>query len=100
MAKRGRTGALVALALGAAAVWAAKDIPRQMGGKAKGDRLARVLASPQYSGGKFRNTVPASEVTAASVPRLAAAAMRDREARHPRLPIPLVTPTPGLDAEG
>ena len=61
MAKRGRTGALIALALGAAAVWAAKDIPRQMGGKAKGDRLARVLASPPFAGGKFRNSVPAAD---------------------------------------
>jgi L-ascorbate metabolism protein UlaG (beta-lactamase superfamily) len=100
MTKRGRTGSLIALALGAAAVWAAKDIPRQMGAKSKGDRLARVQASPQFADGKFRNTVPASQLTVAAVPRMAAAAMRDREGRRPHQPIPVVSPVPGLDAEG
>ena len=90
----------MALALGAAAVWAARDIPRQLGAKAKGERLARIQASPQFSGGKFRNTVPATEVAPASVPRLMASAVRDRDTRRPRQPIPLVTPAPGLETDG
>jgi len=89
----------VALALGAAAVWVAKDIPRQMGAKAKGARLARMQASPQYAAGKFHNTVPATMLAASSMPRIFAATLRDRERRHPRLPIPVVTPdrTPAAD---
>ena len=90
----------MALALGAAAVWAARDVPRQLGAKAKGERLARMQGSPQYAGGKFRNTVPASEVSAASMPRIIANSLTGREARHPHQPIPLVTPPPGADADG
>jgi L-ascorbate metabolism protein UlaG (beta-lactamase superfamily) len=97
MAKR---GSLVALALGAAAVWVAKDIPRQMGAKAKGARLARMQASPQYATGKFRNTVPATELAARSMPGLLAAALTGREARHPHQPIPVVTPAAGADSDG
>src|SRR4051794_24841061 len=100
MAKRGRTGTLVALALGAAAVWAAKEIPRQMGAKAKGARLARVEASPQYADGKFHNSVPATMLAASSMPAILARTLRDREARHPHQPIPVVTPAAGLSADG
>ncbi|WP_097322168.1 MBL fold metallo-hydrolase [Paractinoplanes atraurantiacus] len=100
MAKRGRTGSLIALALGAAAVWVAKDIPRQMGAKAKGERLARMQASPQYADGKFRNTEPATEIAFSSMPRILAATLRDRDGRHPHQPIPLVTPDPGATADG
>lgn len=90
----------MALALGAAAVWAARDIPRQMGAKTKGARLARVEASPQYADGKFRNTLPSTMMSGASMPRILAATLTGREARRPHLPIPLVTPIPGLPADG
>ncbi|MEV0900204.1 MBL fold metallo-hydrolase [Actinoplanes sp. NPDC049802] len=100
MAKRRRTRTVMALALGAAAVWAARDIPAQLGARARGARRTRVESSPQFSGGKFRNTVPATEVTAASMPRLAAAALTGREARRPHLPVPVLTPPPGGDAHG
>src|ERR1700760_5004631 len=78
MAKR---GSLIALALGAAVVWVGKDIPRKMGAKAKGARLARMQASPQYAEGKFRNSVPATEVPAASIPSIALASLSGRDAR-------------------
>jgi L-ascorbate metabolism protein UlaG (beta-lactamase superfamily) len=93
---------MIAVALGAAAAaaWFARDVPRQIGAKATGDRLARMQASPQYAGGKFHNTVPATALPASAMPRVFAAALRDRDARHPRQPIPLVAPDPGLDAEG
>jgi L-ascorbate metabolism protein UlaG (beta-lactamase superfamily) len=98
MAKR---GSLVALALGAAAAaWFTRDIPRQMGARARGERLARMQASPQYAEGKFRNTVPATMLAASSMPRILAATLRDRDARHPHQPIPVVTPVTGRDAEG
>jgi len=100
MAKQGRTGSLVALALAAGLGWAARDIPRQLGAKAKGSRLERVDRSPQFSDGKFRNTVPASQVAVASIPRLFAAGYRDRDRRHPHQPIPVVKPETGGDPNG
>src|SRR4051794_6631255 len=98
MAKQGRTRSLVALALGAGLVWAARDIPRQMGAKAAGERAERIRRSPQFADGKFRNTVPASEVAVASLPRLLAAAVTNRDRRHPHQPIPVLRPS--LDAGG
>ncbi|MEV4637028.1 MBL fold metallo-hydrolase [Actinoplanes sp. NPDC049548] len=100
--RRGRRAGWIALALGAAAVWAARDIPLQMGSRrigarADGERGARYARSPQFSDGKFRNTVPASEVAVASMPRLLAASLSGRERRHPAGPIPLVTPETGGD---
>ena len=91
---------MAALALGAAAVWVARDIPRQMGAKAKGARLARMQASPQFADGKFHNTVPATMITPAGFSTVAARALRDRDTRHPHQPIPVVTPVAGLPADG
>ncbi|WP_412752351.1 MBL fold metallo-hydrolase [Krasilnikovia sp. M28-CT-15] len=98
--RRGRTGMWVALALGAAAVWAARDVPAQLGARASGERRDRVHRSPQFSGGRFRNTVPATELTAASMPRVAAAAMSDRERRRPSGPIPVLRPDTGGASDG
>jgi L-ascorbate metabolism protein UlaG (beta-lactamase superfamily) len=100
MASRGRTGVLAALALGAGLAWAARDIPRQMGAKAKGARAERVKASPQFSGGKFRNTVPATMITPGSMPSMLASTLRDRDRRHPHQPVPVVAPEPGATADG
>lgn len=91
MAKR-RTRSLVALALGAVAVWAVKEIPAQLGARASGARAERVRRSPQFADGKFRNTMPATQVTVASAPRLIAAAVTDRDRRRPHAPIPVLTP--------
>jgi L-ascorbate metabolism protein UlaG (beta-lactamase superfamily) len=103
--RRGRTGALVALALGAAAAWAARDIPAQIGGRkigarADGERGARYSRSPQFADGKFRNTVPATMLAASSMPRVLAATLTDRDRRHPRQPIPVVRPETGGDPAG
>src|SRR4029450_11532095 len=95
-----RTGSLSALGLGAALAWSAKDIPKQIGARAKGARQARMDSSPQYRDGKFRNSAPASMVTAASMPRLLAATLTGRERRHPHGPIPLVTPDTAGDPQG
>ena len=97
---RRRTGSLVALAVGAAAVWAAREIPAAMGARASGERAERVERSPQFADGKFHNTVPASQVTAGSAPRLIAAAVTNRVRRHPSAPIPVVTPDTGGDPDG
>ncbi|WP_412745255.1 MBL fold metallo-hydrolase [Krasilnikovia sp. MM14-A1004] len=98
--RRGRTGMWVALALGAAAAWAVRDVPAQMGARAGGARRDRINRSPQFADGKFRNTVPATELTAASMPRVAAAAMTDRERRRPSGPVPVLRPDTGGAADG
>ena len=104
--RRGRKGPLIALGLmGTALAWAVRDVPLQMGSRkigdrADGERADRYARSPQFAGGKFRNTVPASEIAASSIPRVLAATLTDRDRRHPRLPIPLVTPSPDADADG
>jgi L-ascorbate metabolism protein UlaG (beta-lactamase superfamily) len=98
--RRWRTGAALALGLGAAAYWAVREVPAAMGAKPAGERAARVRRSPQFAAGKFRNTVPASQVTVAGAPRLLAAALADRERRRPSAPIPVVTPDPADDPGG
>ena len=101
MTKRGRTGALLALGAGAALAWLVKDLPKQMGSRrASGERLERILRSPQFRDGKFRNTVVATEMlTPAGMPAMIARSLRDTDRRHPHSPIPLVTPAP-TDADG
>jgi L-ascorbate metabolism protein UlaG (beta-lactamase superfamily) len=97
-----RKGALAALAIGAVAVWATRDIPlqvgsRRIGRKADGERGERYRRSPQFSDGKFRNTVPASEVAARSVPAMLSEMMTGRERRRPAGPVPLIRPETGGD---
>ncbi|MBG0816603.1 MBL fold metallo-hydrolase [Planomonospora sp. ID82291] len=91
MAGRGTAGRLVAggLAL-AAAGWALRDVPAELGGRIAGERLARVLRSPRFRDGAFRNSVPADLVPPSSAPRLLARMLLDREGRRPAGPVPLV----------
>lgn len=64
-----------------------------LGGKSTGARLARVEASPQFSGGKFRNNVPtSSSLSLTSFPRVAAAALTGASERRPHHAIPLASP--------
>ncbi|HET9517538.1 MAG TPA: MBL fold metallo-hydrolase, partial [Actinoplanes sp.] len=98
--RRGRTGSVVALAVGAAAWWTAREVRTAMGAQATGERAERVARSPQFADGKFRNTVPASEVMVASAPRLFAAAVTNRVRRRPTAPIPVVTGQVGGDPAG
>ncbi|GAA2868282.1 Zn-dependent hydrolase [Actinoplanes cyaneus] len=68
-------------------------IAAQIGGKSTGARLARVEASPQFSGGRFRNNVPTqSSVSLTALPRIAVAAFTGTSARRPHQAIPLVSP--------
>jgi len=103
--RRRRTGAWIALGLGAALAWAARDIPLQMGARKIGDRAdgkrgERYRSSPQFKDGKFRNTVPSTMMTAGSMPRMLSKTLTGREARHPSQPIPVVTPETGGDPDG
>jgi L-ascorbate metabolism protein UlaG (beta-lactamase superfamily) len=80
---------------------AAFGIAAQLGGKVSGARRTRVEASPQFSAGKFRNTVPTSTtVNFATFRRAVAGAVTGaRQPRRPHQPVPLVS-TPGMDARG
>src|SRR5690349_15350769 len=76
------------------------NIAAQIGGKAAGARRARVQASPQFSGGRFRNNVPTSTgISLSAVPRVAVAALTGGQTRRPHQPVPLAEPAPG-DAQG
>ncbi|GAA3162850.1 MBL fold metallo-hydrolase [Planomonospora alba] len=91
MAARGSVGRLIAggLAL-AAAGWALRDVPAELGGRATGERLARMTRSPRFRDGAFHNPVPADPVPATGAPQLLAQLLRDRAGRRPAGPVPLV----------
>ncbi|MDR6320505.1 MBL fold metallo-hydrolase [Actinoplanes couchii] len=68
-------------------------IAAQLGGKAAGARRTRVEASPQFSEGRFRNTVPtATGIPLTAIPRVAASALGSR---RPHGPVPVMNPTAG-----
>ncbi|MGC0417067.1 MBL fold metallo-hydrolase [Embleya sp. AB8] len=91
MAGNVSAGRLVAggLAL-AAAGWALRDVPAEFGGRADGERLARMRRSPQFADGAFHNPVPADLVAAGNAPQLISQMLRNRDERHPAAPVPLV----------
>ncbi|MBG0831339.1 MBL fold metallo-hydrolase [Planomonospora sp. ID67723] len=93
MADRGSAGRLVAggLAL-AAAGWALRNVPAELGGKAAGERLERVLRSPQFRDGVFHNSVSGSYAPpVGSLPKLIRDMIFNRDGRKPAGPVPLVT---------
>jgi L-ascorbate metabolism protein UlaG (beta-lactamase superfamily) len=74
----------------------------QIGGKITGERRTRVHASPQFTGGKFRNSVPTSTaIDFRQIPKAAVDGLRSGglARRRPRQPVPLVG-TPAADAQG
>ncbi|WP_326639449.1 MBL fold metallo-hydrolase [Streptosporangium sp. NBC_01755] len=80
----------------AAAGWALKDIPAELGGRAKGERLERMRRSPQFHDGLFRNSTPGVFAPSAQTARKTAWNMlRNREERRPATPVPVVTSPAG-----
>jgi L-ascorbate metabolism protein UlaG (beta-lactamase superfamily) len=71
-----------------------------MGAKASGARLSRIQASPQYADGQFQNPIPSTSVPQMSRSEIVSALLRDRERRHPHLPIPVVKEPPVRDGDG
>ncbi|MBO3738658.1 MBL fold metallo-hydrolase [Actinoplanes sp. NEAU-H7] len=71
-----------------------------MGGKITGARRTRVEASPQFAGGRFRNSVPTSTaIKLADIPKAAAGALTGPARRRPHQPVPLVA-APATGADG
>ncbi|WP_436759649.1 MBL fold metallo-hydrolase [Streptosporangium sp. V21-05] len=80
----------------AAAGWALKDIPAELGGRAEGERLERMRRSPRFHDGVFRNSVPGGFVPSPQSAREIAWNMfRNREERRPATAIPVVTSPSG-----
>ncbi|MGS2646161.1 MBL fold metallo-hydrolase [Streptosporangium sp. LJ11] len=80
----------------AAAGWALKDIPAELGGEAKGERLERMRRSPRFHDGVFRNSMPGGFVPSPQSAREIAWNMfRNREERRPAAAIPVVTSPSG-----
>lgn len=62
----------------------------QFGGKAGGERLARMQASPHYREGRFVNEVPTARYTFAEVQALFTGQFLGDEVREPPAPLPIV----------
>ncbi|WP_271218192.1 MBL fold metallo-hydrolase [Streptosporangium carneum] len=102
MAGNGSMGRLLAggLAL-AAAGWALRDVRAALGGRAEGERLARMRRSPRFRDGVFHNPVPGAVVPAGTMSRLLGELLLERDGRRPPGPIPLVTsPSTRPSADG
>ncbi|MFF5210929.1 MBL fold metallo-hydrolase [Streptosporangium sp. NPDC000396] len=86
-------GRLVAGGLALAAVgWAVREIPAELGGRASGERLARMTRSPRFRDGVFHNPVPGSYTPpVGSLPELLQELIFNRDGRRPAGPVPLVT---------
>lgn len=96
-------GRLRRLVVGAAAVWAIKDIPAQMGADpTKGDRGERQRRSPQFHDGRFHNSVPSSTLPAGAGKKILRELLRGGAIRKPSQPVPLAAPpaTSAPDAPG
>ncbi len=75
----------------AAAGWALRDVSASLGGRAGGERLARMRRSPRFRDGVFHNPVPGAVVPPGTGPRLLGEMLFERDGRRPPGPIPLVT---------
>ncbi|WTW95862.1 MBL fold metallo-hydrolase [Streptomycetaceae bacterium NBC_01309] len=101
MASRALRGLVTGGVALAAAGWALRDIPDEFGGKASGDRLARMEGSPRFRDGSFHNSVPASVLAASSAPQIMREMARNRAARRPTGDVPLVSaPSTPASADG
>ncbi|MFE3202444.1 MBL fold metallo-hydrolase [Embleya sp. NPDC059237] len=86
--KRRLTAGAAALAI---AGWTLRDVPAEFGGKASGERLARMLRSPRFHDGTFHNSVPSSvAVPSGPPPQVVREMIGNRDRRHPAGPVPLV----------
>ncbi|OLR91334.1 MBL fold metallo-hydrolase [Actinokineospora bangkokensis] len=90
---------LVALGLLGAAAWAVRDIPRAVGGRARGDRIT---GSPQHRDGRFHNLPnPGTSTALRDVGGTLRELLTGGQQRTPLAPVPLVRPTfPAQRAEG
>ncbi|MBB2913615.1 L-ascorbate metabolism protein UlaG (beta-lactamase superfamily) [Streptosporangium becharense] len=86
----------------AAAGWALKDVPAELGGRAAGERLERMRRSPQFRDGVFRNATPGAEAPSPQSAReLVWNMFLNRGQRRPAARIPVVaSPSGGPSPDG
>ena len=77
----------------AAAGWALRGLPAELGADPTGERAERIRRSPQFRDGKFHNTVPASVLPPGGGREMLREFVFGDQQRTPTQPIPLVTPT-------
>ncbi|WP_405150044.1 MBL fold metallo-hydrolase [Sphaerisporangium sp. NBC_01403] len=80
-----------------AAGWALHDIPAELGARplrSGEERAARILRSPQFKDGAFRNPMPGETgVPSGPPPGLVREMLTGRDKRRPSAPVPLVAPS-------
>ncbi|MEV5413490.1 MBL fold metallo-hydrolase [Thermopolyspora sp. NPDC052614] len=91
--KRTIQGALAAGAVVAAGLLL-RDVPASLGRRPSGERAERVLRSPQFHDGAFRNSEPGATVPSAPSLKIIRSMVAERETRRPSGPVPLVTAAP------
>src|SRR6478735_4214124 len=83
----------------AAAGWALRDVPAELGVRpltSGPDRAARVRRSPRFKDGAFYNPMPESTtMLSAPPPGLLREMSKDRDLRRPSGPVPLRVPPTG-----
>jgi L-ascorbate metabolism protein UlaG (beta-lactamase superfamily) len=92
MRKSGLLAAAAAVGAVAAAAWTARNIRTSIGGDVTGERDVRILRSPQFGDGAFRNAVPASMPGVDAARKALREMLLGGQPRKPASPVPLVTP--------
>jgi L-ascorbate metabolism protein UlaG (beta-lactamase superfamily) len=90
-----RSALLVPLGALVGASW---RVPAALGARPNGERLERMLRSPNFRDGVFHNTVPASIAPPSSGPGVLREMARNKETRRPTRPVPLVGASDALSA--
>jgi L-ascorbate metabolism protein UlaG (beta-lactamase superfamily) len=101
----GRTAKVLTLAAfgtaAAALAWAARELPGNFGARPSSIKDDRVLGSPQFFDGKFRNEVPASMMPPGGLRQTFVELAFGKQKRKPSAAIPVVVPThPELPPDG
>lgn len=83
----------------AAAGWALRDIPAELGARplnSGAERAARMRRSTQFKDGAFYNPMPVeTDIPATPPPNLVGELLKERDKRRPSGPVPLLTPPSG-----
>ncbi|HEX7151897.1 MAG TPA: MBL fold metallo-hydrolase [Thermoanaerobaculia bacterium] len=88
-----RVLAIILLILGAVAAVVRLKLWRPLGGRATGERLARIRSSPQWNGRKFENRVPTTTLLPGSFVKMLRQQYSGDQERVPKSPIPIVNLT-------
>ncbi|MCC5582090.1 MBL fold metallo-hydrolase [Microtetraspora sp. AC03309] len=95
-----RVGAVLAGAAAlAAAGWALREVPAELGARPRGARAARVRRSPQFKGSAFANSMPSVVATPADSRQLVRDMLMSGRRRKPAGPVPVLVPTAAAESD-